>query len=303
METTITEHMRRARVALAKALFLRISAEVGGGKAPYLLTPQKGSAKLAHNADITDKWEQVILYMLPHRLGRSAWEQNAARPALFGAINWPNVCSHSSAGCRAVCLHAAGRLGMAEVAKLARTALYAIDPEAFWLLIDDEIRRHRARLATQGKRLAVRINGTSDIDVPLWLVDKWDTADGRGVVFTDYTKRTDVPLGWDHRAPGVNRYTVFSATERTTDAEIHDIIGRGQNVVVPFQVTRTGDLPQSYLGHTVIDGDKHDLRFLDSVVEPDAHAEGGVIVGLRYKVVPHSPEHHGFIRPVPVTIG
>lgn len=293
-----------ARVQLARALYRSISAEVGGGKAPYLLTPQKGSAKLAHNANITDKWEQVILYMLPHRLGRSAWEQNARRPALYGAINWPNVCSHSSAGCRAVCLHAAGRLGMAEIAKLARTALYAIDPDAFWLLVDDEIRRHRARLATQGKRLAVRINGTSDIDVPLWLVDKWDTVDGRGVVFTDYTKRTDVPLGWDHRAPGRNRYTVFSATERTTDAEIHDIIGRGHNVVVPFQVKRGEDLPQSYLGHTVIDGDKHDLRFLDHVVERATHGDRyGVIVGLRYKVVPQSPEHHGFIRPVPVTIG
>ena len=298
--------IRQARVALALALFHSISAEVGGGKAPYLLTPQKGSAKLAHNADITDKWEQVICYMLPHRLGRSVWSKFAARPDLFGPIKWPNVCSHSSAGCRGVCLHESGHLGKRNgtIAKLARTALYAIDPDAFWLLIDDEIRRHTARVAKQGKRLAVRINGTSDIDVPLWLVDKWDTADGRGVVFTDYTKRTDVPLGWDHRAPGRNRYTVFSATERTTDAQIHDIIAAGHNVVVPFQVKRGEDLPQSYLGHTVIDGDKHDLRFLDHVVEREAHSDRyGVIVGLRYKVVPHSPEHHGFIRPVPVTIG
>jgi len=288
--------IRQARVKLARALYHSISAEVGGGKAPYLLTPQKGSTKLAHNADVTDEWEQVILYMLPHRLGRSAWEQNAARPALFGAINWPNVCSHSSAGCRAVCLHAAGRLGMAEIAKLARTALYAIDPDAFWLLIDDEIRRHRARLATQGKRLAVRINGTSDIDIPEALLDAH-----RDVVFTDYTKRPDIALSWNAHHP--NRYVVFSATERTPDAQIATLLAAGHNVVVPFQLKRGEDLPQSYLGHTVIDGDKHDLRFLDSVVEPDAHAEGGVIVGLRYKIVPHSPEHHGFIRPVPVTIG
>jgi len=288
--------IRQARVKLARALYHSISAEVGGGKAPYLLTPQKGSAKLAHNADVTDEWEQVILYMLPHRLGRSAWEQNAARPALFGAINWPNVCPHSSAGCRAVCLHAAGRLGMAEIAKLARTALYAIDPDAFWLLIDDEIRRHRARLAAQGKRLAVRINGTSDIDIPEALLDAH-----RDVVFTDYTKRPDIALSWNAHHP--NRYVVFSATERTPDAQIATLLAAGHNVVVPFQLKRGEDLPQSYLGHTVIDGDKHDLRFLDSVVEPDAHAEGGVIVGLRYKIVPHSPEHHGFIRPVPVTIG
>jgi hypothetical protein len=288
--------IRQARVKLARALYHSISAEVGGGKAPYLLTPQKGSTKLAHNADVTDEWEQVILYMLPHRLGRSAWEQNAARPALFGAINWPNVCPHSSAGCRAVCLHAAGRLGMAEIAKLARTALYAIDPDAFWLLIDDEIRRHRARLAAQGKRLAVRINGTSDIDIPEALLDAH-----RDVVFTDYTKRPDIALSWNAHHP--NRYVVFSATERTPDAQIATLLAAGHNVVVPFQLKRGEDLPQSYLGHTVIDGDKHDLRFLDSVVEPDAHAEGGVIVGLRYKIVPHSPEHHGFIRPVPVTIG
>lgn len=298
MDTTITEHMRRARVALAKALFLRISAELGGGKSPYLLTPQKASAKLAHNADITDEWEQVICYMLPHRLGRSVWTQFAARPDLFGPIKWRNLCTHSSAGCRGVCLHESGHLGKTNgtIAKLARTALYAIDPDAFWVLCDDEIRRHRARLAKLGKRLAVRINGTSDIDIPEALFDAY-----RDVVFTDYTKRPDLALSWNPHHP--NRYVVFSATERTPDAQIATLLAAGHNVVVPFQVTRTGDLPQSYLGHTVIDGDKHDLRFLDSVVEPDAHAEGGVIVGVRYKVVPHSPEHHGFIRPVPVTIG
>jgi hypothetical protein len=48
---------------------------------------------------------------------------------------------------------------------------------------------------------------------------------------------------------------------------------------VVFDTKRGQPLPSTYKGYTVIDGDKDDLRFLDPK---------GVIVGLRYKIVPRN---------------
>lgn len=275
----------------AMNLFVAISTMLGGGKAPYLFTPQSHSVKLSHNADVTDKYEQIVCYLLPHRSGKAAWEANttAEQRKAFDWLVWKNVCVASTRGCRAACLHMAGRLGMAGIAKLARTALLAAtatDHGPFWLQVDAEITRHKARVARKGKQLVVRLNGTSDIDVPSWIIDKHNDA-----VFFTYTKRVDQPFGWSAAQPNV--YRVFSASELTSDQFNRQLLSRGNNVVVPFDVTRGNDLPTEYLGHRVIDGDKHDLRFLD---------DDGVIVGLRYKPVPGSPKHHGFIRPVPVSI-
>jgi hypothetical protein len=225
--------------------------------------------------------------MLPHRLAGDAWRRAVGDPEFFG-LEFTNLCVSSSRGCRASCLHNAGRLGMADTAKLVRSALYAYDGGArFWHLMDEEIASHKRRVEAKGKKLVVRVNGTSDIHVPVSLVEKYPD-----VVFFDYTKHTDVELGWS----AVNRYLVYSATERTADDEIDRLISAGHNVVIPFQVKRGHDLPQTYLGHAVIDGDKHDLRFLDPQ---------GVVVGLRHKLAKghKTTDHRGFIRPVPVSIG
>lgn len=284
---TITDHLRQARLQLALGTFLAISRMLGGGKSPYLFTPQHASVKLSHNADVTDEYEQIVCYLLPHRLGKLAWERLGLSSA---RMHWRNLCKSSTRGCRAACLNAAGRLGMADIAKLARTALMATyDPanehNGFWLVVDDEIRRNKARVTRKGKRLVVRLNGTSDVDIPQWIVDKH--AD---VIFSDYTKHADVPHGW----VSPNRYVVFSATESTPIDDIQRRLDAGQNVVIPFALNRTDDMLTQYHGMPVIDGDKHDLRFLDPT---------GVIVGLRYKPVPGQPENHGFIRPVPVSLG
>jgi len=282
------------------ALLQSLSEMVGGGKSAYLLTPQRAVGKLQKNesaqapdgalwvdSDATE-WEQAICYMLPHRLGGLLWGETV--PQMWRdsvEMLFENMCVHSTQGCRGACLHTAGRLAMAERAKLARTALYANTgattdgaPSLFWSQMAAEVRRNLARVERQGKRLCVRINGTSDIDVPLWLTEQFPS-----VVFTDYSKRQDLQMGWARP----NLYRVLSATENTTDAEIHAEIAAGRNVVVPFTVRRGSDLPQTYLGHRVIDGDKHDLRFRDPQ---------GVIVGLRYKLPRgyKNIDHKGFIR-------
>ena len=57
----------------------------------------------------------------------------------------------------------------------------------------------------------------------------------------------------------------------------NSILNAGINIAVVFydRATLAGKLPRTFLGRTVIDGDKHDLRFLDP---------RGVIVGLKPKL-------------------
>jgi len=60
------------------------------------------------------------------------------------------------------------------------------------------------------------------------------------------------------------------------------LLARGFNVAVVFG----SGLPETYLGYPVIDGDKHDLRFLDPK---------GVIVGLSPKGNRAKRDESGFV--------
>ena len=53
-----------------------------------------------------------------------------------------------------------------------------------------------------------------------------------------------------------------------------DALAHGVNVAVVFAVRKGFELPETWNGYRVIDGDLHDLRFLDPK---------GVVVGLRAK--------------------
>lgn len=235
---------RRLLLGLARRRFAAISKECGGSGTPYLFTIQSHSAKLVHNEDVSTVLEQIVLYMLPHRLN--------------GIVN---VCRWSTKGCRAVCLHTSGRLGLppADRAKLARTLMFARHPESFMVLVLDEIERHRKRCAAKGRTLVVRLNGTSDIPYEQLLPEMfWYFED---VLFQDYTKDGANGRGFERDVSWIpNYYTVLSATENTPDSVFATHVG---NVVVPVHVRRGAPLPKRFAGRRVIDGDEHDLRLID----------------------------------------
>jgi hypothetical protein len=117
-----------AEVRRCLAVFSALSVEHGGGKNPRLLTEQEDVVKLQHNAEVTTKLWQVVMYLLPH--------------SLSGVLN---VCPWSTRGCRSVCLHTSGRLGMppGQRAQLVRTLFLAYHPLEFMVVLVHEIRRHR----------------------------------------------------------------------------------------------------------------------------------------------------------------
>lgn len=184
-----------------------------------------------------------------------------------------NVCAKASPGCIATCLNTAGRGGIfakgattnaIQEARKRRTLAYFADPQAFEQELCEEIRKLRIKAKRMGLILAVRINGTSDLPgLAMRIAAKFP-----GVPFYDYSK---LPV-WKLGKPQNLHYT-FSRSECNA-GDVLDSMNAGLNIAVVFSTRRGQPLPASYLGRPVIDGDKHDLRFLDPQ---------GVIVGLRAK--------------------
>lgn len=211
-------------------------------------------------------WLTAVLYMLPHDL------------AGLGV----NVCPRSTPECRETCLVTAGRGVFRSVqrARWERTRMYAEDRLTFTEEAIGEIIVLHEKARKKGMRLAVRVNGTSDLPS---LARKIAWHAPRDARMYDYTK---IPNAW-HKS-GLIHYT-FSHSEHNEN-DCLNALRDGINVAVVFSTRRGQPLPATHtLGgysYRVIDGDAHDLRFLDPK---------GVIVGLRAKGKARTLKTDGFV--------
>lgn len=201
------------------------------------------SAKLEKSQN--DEWLNVVLYLEP-TVDKS-------------------ICLGASKGCKASCLVNSGmmRLPAQTKARIERTRLYLDNPEQFKAQLIKELSSKLKSAQKQGKRLAARLNGTSDLD---WTKIYKLFPD---IQFYEYTKRVQLV---DRFSALDNVHVTLSRTEKTNPERIKLIASSGLNVAVVFNDKM--QLPKSYLGLKVIDGDKHDRRFED---------EQGVIIGLKLK--------------------
>lgn len=205
-----------------------------------------------------------------------------------------NVCPFASKGCSAACLYSAGRGKMQNVVegRVRKTNLWFDDKPLFWTTLVEDIRALRRKAKREGKEVAVRINGTSDIP---WEKVKVNLPDGTSypnimaifpdVQFYDYTKwpvgkRGDRKTG---KLPK-NYHLTFSLAE-DNDETAAEWLKRGHNVAAVFK-----SMPDSFTiggeSYPVIDGDKSDLRFTDPM---------NVIVGLKAKGDARK-DKSGFVR-------
>jgi hypothetical protein len=180
-------------------------------------------------------------------------------------------CSHATQGCLAACLgHSSGRMQMPThaTARDRRTALYIEHQQLFMQMLTVEL----SRLEEEAKRLglvpAVRLNGSSDL--PWERLHPEIFKEFPNIQFFDYTKVPWRMEGFilDPTWPS-NYHLTFSAQPNNRE-EARDFLDHGGTVAVVFWP----ELPQSHWGKPVIDGDKHDARFLD---------QPGTIVGLTAK--------------------
>lgn len=226
------QRFNRRRVAYARRAFAQFSVARGGGRNPYIFTRQESSAKGRHNADFTDKFYEIIHYGA------------AARSS--GVLN---MCTSSTRGCRGVCLFHSGQLGLpaGQLACVIRTQFLYDQPRLFFLLWFAECEAHDKRARDAGMRLVVRGNGTTDMRLEDFMPSEYFVR----FLNSDYTKHYD-------RASRPHRnYHVVKSAKETVPMPV------GENVVVPVFIKRGEPLPKRFEGRRVIDGDVHDLRFLD----------------------------------------
>ena len=212
-----------------------------------------------------DKYETAIMYMQP-------WKSAGI-----------NVCANAEiAGCIDGCLFTAGRGAMntVQAARAKKTAWFAADRDGFMAQLVVDVTKFIKYCDKQGVMPVIRLNGTSDIRwerIPVsksvYKKDLGYAVHPDGVVYDnifaafsdvqwyDYTKIANRKT--DHIK---NYHLTFSRSEHNAVA-CSKVLQMGGNVAVVFR----NQLPKTWKGFEVVNGDETDLRFLD---------KKGVVVGL-----------------------
>jgi hypothetical protein len=206
------------------------------------------------------------------------------------------MCQKRTRGCTAACLFTAGqgRFPNVKQGRLRRTYTWMFRRDEFFQTLVHEIRKTNKKAIKAGLAMAVRLNGTSDIryeDYPVVLENGskfpniFEVFSGTGIHFYDYTKILD-------RAPKVatidNYHLTFSRAETLANQRDTEVaLELGMNVTVVFR----SELPPHWKGHPVVDGDRHDIRFWDTLKNDD----GPVIVGLLAKGPEGKNDKSGFV--------
>lgn len=206
-----------------------------------------------------------------------------------------NTCPGASPGCATACLNSSGRGGIGDGsgtlevcgqiqgkrtawsvqqnriqrARIRKTHLYFDDRPEFMRQLARDIEAAQRKANREGMRLAIRLNGTSDLRFERVPVGGFENIFEMfsGVQFYDYTKLPN------RRGLPANYHLTFSLSECNDDIA-RTALDLGTSVAVAMRLKKGEPMPDTWGGYPCIDGDTTDLRFLDPA---------GVIVGLRAK--------------------
>jgi hypothetical protein len=272
--STIADVRVRVDAAAGVNVTVRVAAQV----------PRPGplAVKLPNIPSVPDPWKGAV-YVVQRLL--SAGEDNPklkkSNRAGRGFKTWGlalaparesgfQTCASASPGCRAACLfrQGHGRLDPSIAAcRIAKTVALREHKDWFESRLVWELDTLTRRADANGFRVAVRLNLTSDV---MWekefpgLFDRFPA-----IQAYDYSKHAARVLRFVRGELPPNYHLTFSRSETNTDDALA-VLREGGNVAVVFR----RDLPDRWHGFRVVDGDQHDLRFLDPA---------GVVVGLRAK--------------------
>lgn len=229
-------------------------------------------------------------------------------PADYAGVG--NLCPHASPACRAVCLGLySGQASMCKSdaprhrnnvrkSRILKAQWFMGNRAEFMRHVIFDIARNHKRATNAGLELAIRLNGSSDIafeGIAIRLTNedcaRIEKLSGLivspgyfknvfgvfpGIQFLDYTKN---PARFKRQLPE-NYHLTFSRSE-TNEATARGLSAIGHNVAVVF-----AKVPKFWGNKSVINGDIHDLRFLDPC---------GVIVGLSPKGSKARKDQSGFV--------
>jgi hypothetical protein len=177
-----------------------------------------------------------------------------------------------------------GRMNSVQDARLKKTARFFTDRKGFMADLRAELRNLEKRAKKKDFLPVARLDGTSDLGLALKLSDEFPK-----IQFYDYTKVTRRmqrwmkarkwwPVGKFGSYPNVHMTYSLGAGNKE---DAINVLNGGGNVAVVFRLKKGHPLPSHWEGYEVIDGDKHDFRFLD---QSRLEALGyGVVIGLRAK--------------------
>ena len=203
-----------------------------------------------------------------------------------------NVCPGSTAECREACLTESGhnridvKKNAINKARIKKTKLFFEHREFFMDWLATEINKARNDAFAKRYTFSVRLNGTSDIQPEMFKYKgKVIFNVFNEVTFYDYTKVAN-------RFKLLNKYSNYDLTYSFSGYNMLQSMELLENnkgrVAMVFEGKQ---LPKSFMGYKVIDGDEYDMRHLD---------ETGVIVGLKFKFVRTKIDtaHNKFIIPM-----
>lgn len=181
-----------------------------------------------------------------------------------------NVCPKASKGCAAACLFTAGRGRFDNVknARINRTEYYLADKERFCLQLASELVKINKTAKKRGEQVAIRLNGTSDLDF-IYLLQKYAQLNPfilEQLIYYDYTKI----LGKVKKYKDQSRYILTFSRAEDNHSEAIEALQLGANVSAVFN----GSLPEYYEGYKVIDGDESDIVMIYNK---------GAVLGLKAK--------------------
>ena len=216
-----------------------------------LLSKGSTNTKTAKNS-----LETFILYLAPER-------QNS---------KGVNLCPKASKGCAAACLYTAGRGKFTNVkaSRINKSEYYINDKKVFINQLSKEIVKIAAKAIKQDKKIAIRLNGTSDQDF-ISIIKRYKNLDllndkqFKNLVFYDYT----AILGKIKKYINTN-YSLTLSRKEDNEQDILKALKLGGNVAAVFR----DELPTTYKGYNVVNGDTSDLQMLYNK---------NVILGLKAK--------------------
>ena len=182
-----------------------------------------------------------------------------------------NLCPFASEGCKKACLYSAGRgkFSNVQLSRINKTKFWGFNRSAFYIQLANELMSILDKTIKTGEQIAIRLNGTSDIDH----VDLLNRYTGinfldpfySSLLFYDYTKN------YNHirKYKGTNYKITFSRSE-VNELDAYRTLKDGGNIAIVFK----DQLPEYWNGFPVINGDETDLRYFDPV---------NVVIGLKAK--------------------
>jgi hypothetical protein len=153
-----------------------------------------------------------------------------------------------------------------KAARIARTIAFVEERDWFSKRLRFELDLLKKQAERKGFVPAVRLNLLSDVEwenVFPWVFDY-------PFQYYDYLKSAKRMFRWCNDELPANYHLTFSRSE-TNEADCVRVLEAGGNVAVVY---RDKDLPKAWKGYKVVNGDKTDLRFLDSL---------GCVIGLYAK--------------------